>query len=551
MKLFSIFCLSIFIITQLNKQNKAQHSYQKTNSNFIILHKYSKAYLARDTENNKILLTNVTSTFARGDRINATYYLKPKLCLSKLDNCLAMGKVINYEYIESKKHGNILREFIITHIKKYSNNPLAPALLAGYKNDLTKDIKSSFFKTGTSHLLAISGLHIGGIAMFSYFLSKKILSLSIFLMLKYDIRKISAFFSLLCALLFLIISGFPISAQRAFLFVMIYVIGTLHDFKPAITNIILTSALFLLLIEPNNLFKAGFQMSFAAALCLSIYFNSFSAHSYFKKLCYSSFIATIITTPLVIFHFGIASIIAPLVNIMVMPITSIIIMPAAFICLLLSFFGLANLSFKLLDYILQLFSDLIKYFSEFAILTPANIKINEYSLLLLLIALLIILLSGNKRAYCVALIFYLTAYIIPYFNYYKADLIVTSINKIFILKYKNSHLISERNLNIYQQKYLDKKFNKLQKFNLKDYNNSELNCNKQYCVISKNNKLVTIVNYALANDKFLQLCEKSDLVINYTSGKICPNKLTFNKYDLNKLGHIKIHLEKNNIKFTL
>lgn len=551
MKLFSIFCLSIFIITQLNKQNKAQHSYQKTNSNFIILHKYSKAYLARDTENNKILLTNVTSTFARGDRMNATYYLKPKLCLSKLDNCLAMGKVINYEHIESKKHGNILREFIITHIKKYSNNPLAPALLAGYKNDLTKDIKSSFFKTGTAHLLAISGLHIGGIAMFTYFLSKKILSLSIFLMLKYDIRKISAFFSLLCALLFLIISGFPISAQRAFLFVMIYVIGTLHDFKPAMTNIILTSALFLLLIEPNNLFKAGFQMSFAAALCLSIYFNSFSAHSYLKKLCYASFIATIITTPLVIFHFGIASIIAPLVNIMVMPITSIIIMPTAFICLLLSFFGLANLSFKLLDYILQLFSDLIKYFSEFAILTPANIKINEYSLLLLLIALLIILLSGNKRSYCVALIFYLSAYIIPYFNYYKADLIVTSINKIFILKYKNSHLISERNLNIYQQKYLDKKFNKLQKFNLKDYNNSELNCNKQYCFISKNNKSVTIVNYALANDKFLQLCKKSDLVINYTSGKICPNKLTFNKYYLNKLGHIKIHLEKNNIKFTL
>ncbi len=246
-------------------------------------------------------------------------------------------------------------------------------------------------------MLAISGLHIGGIALIGYLVSKRILSFSNIIMLKYDIRKIASFFSLLLAFMFLIISGFPISAQRAFLFICIYFIATIYEFKLALSNLIFTATLIILLIDPSNLFKASFQMSFAAALALSLYFSNYAQDSYIKKLCYSSLIATIVTTPIVIFHFGLASIIAPLVNIIVLPLTSLIIMPAAIFCLLVSFLGLANYSFKLFDFILTIFTNIITYFSKFALLTPNYIKINELSLLLLLISLLVIIFSAKKK----------------------------------------------------------------------------------------------------------------------------------------------------------
>ncbi|MFZ8864250.1 MAG: ComEC/Rec2 family competence protein [Rickettsiales bacterium] len=534
-------------IISLQNLNPIKISYKKYNDEFVIVAKYQYRYLAIDKENKKILLSNISTILNTGDIIKATYYLKPPLCLSKLDNCLATAKVTKFSYLNAKKK-NILREYIIAHIKKYSANPLALALIAGYKDDISKEVKEVFFKTGTSHLLAISGLHIGGIALIGYLVSKRILSFSNIIMLKYDIRKIASFFSLLLAFMFLIISGFPISAQRAFLFIFIYFIATIYEFKLALSNLIFTATLIILLIDPSNLFKASFQMSFAAALALSLYFSNYAQDSYIKKLCHSSLIATIVTTPIVIFHFGLASIIAPLVNIIVLPLTSLIIMPAAIFCLLVSFLGLANYSFKLFDFILTIFTNIITYFSKFALLTPNYIKINELSLLLLLISLLVIIFSANKKNLILALIFYLIAYLVPYLNFYKPDLIITNINKIFLVKSNTGYLISKRKLNIYQEKYLAKKFNNLTKFELKNYANNNLHCNEKYCFFYKNNKIVTIINYKITTKKFRLICRYSDLVINYVSGENCSKKLTFNKFDLNKLRNIKIHLKAQDIK---
>lgn len=134
------------------------------------------------------------------------------------------------------------------------------AMMLGEKQELSDEQDALFMQSGTMHLFAISGLHIGVIA----------LSLQILLGLL-RLPRLVAFFACLVALaLYVDITGAAPSAVRALLMVTLWRAATLLRLPDNSLAALTTSALVVLLFAPMQLFSASFQMSYAilAALLL-------------------------------------------------------------------------------------------------------------------------------------------------------------------------------------------------------------------------------------------------------------------------------------------
>jgi len=131
------------------------------------------------------------------------------------------------------------------------------ALTLGYKRGLDPDIKQTFSSAGAMHVLAVSGLHVGIVFI--------VLSLLFgFLRKRKTGRTFFVFLVTLALWSFAFITGLSPSVQRAATMFTFVVIGENTRRSPNIYNSLAASAFFLLLINPNNLFEAGFQLSYSA-----------------------------------------------------------------------------------------------------------------------------------------------------------------------------------------------------------------------------------------------------------------------------------------------
>ena len=216
------------------------------------------------------------------------------------------------------------------------------AMLLGDKQKLDPQTKAQFIQTGTLHLFAISGLHIGVIAF------------ALFTLLRWfklpRIANTCTGLSLL--LLYVLIIGASPSALRAFL--MIFFLWGAYSFKrrPAPFSALVASALCVLLINPLQLWSPGFQLSYSVVTGILLYglplagffkkrlapdnFIPTSEIPYWKrsaiwiktKLLESSAItlsATLLSAPLILAYFKMFSPGAFLLNLILIPLASLTI----------------------------------------------------------------------------------------------------------------------------------------------------------------------------------------------------------------------------------
>ena len=143
-----------------------------------------------------------------------------------------------------------------------SANSLLCALLLGDKTELDEDIAEKFKRTGTMHLLAISGLHVGIVAWFAWRLAA----------LFGAGRRLSGTLALAVVLGYTLLTGAAPSAVRAAVMTGALVLSIVGRREPETLRAAALAFLVLLLIQPADLFHVGFQLSFAAVLgicCLS------------------------------------------------------------------------------------------------------------------------------------------------------------------------------------------------------------------------------------------------------------------------------------------
>ena len=131
---------------------------------------------------------------------------------------------------------------------------LLTGILLGKRSDVPTETLDVFRNSGTFHVLAVSGLHVGLVAMFCYF------GFSLF---RFP-QKILGLLTIIAVLIYACLVGFRPSVFRASLMAVLFLFATLIDRDADIFNLLAFAALVLLLLNPLQLWDIGFQLSFVA-----------------------------------------------------------------------------------------------------------------------------------------------------------------------------------------------------------------------------------------------------------------------------------------------
>ncbi|MFC1750384.1 DNA internalization-related competence protein ComEC/Rec2 [Pseudomonadota bacterium] len=138
------------------------------------------------------------------------------------------------------------------------------ALAIGNREGISGEQWQVLLKTGTNHLMAISGLHVGLIAGLCFVLVRSVWVYFPGLMLRWPKHKAGAVAAILAALGYAAMAGFSIPTQRALIMVVVFMFGLLSQRYRRPVDGLLLALLLVLLLDPLAVMDAGFWLSFAA-----------------------------------------------------------------------------------------------------------------------------------------------------------------------------------------------------------------------------------------------------------------------------------------------
>lgn len=291
-----------------------------------------------------------------------------------------------------------LQSSLIKVLKKHkiSNDELAicSALILGNKQYLEADLLEKYANVGATHVLAVSGLHVGIL----YIILSKVLEL--FKPRKKEkIWLTKPIIIILFLWFYAMITGLSPSVLRACTMFSFVVIGTTIKRNVNIYNTIGASALFLLCINPFLIYSVGFQLSYIAVIGI-IYiqprlYNYLNPTNkiidYIWQLSSVSIAAQIATFPLCIYYFNQFPNYFLLSNLVVIPFATFIIYCGIFVFLSNPITALSNLFAKLLVLIVKFLNNAIKWIEELPYTIIDNLYLNISEVLLIYIAIIILL----------------------------------------------------------------------------------------------------------------------------------------------------------------
>ena len=239
------------------------------------------------------------------------------------------------------------------------------ALLIGETTAIPAETLTAIRDSGLAHLLSISGLHVGLVAAFVLTLMRGSLSLIPALSLRYPIKKWAAVLAVAFAGGYTLLAGAPVPCQRAFLMLAIVMLAVILDRRGISMRLVAWAAAVILLVQPEALLGASFQMSFAAVVALVATYESLSLHRlvtgfahtptrralmYLAGIALTTLVASTATTPLSAFHFNRIAWYGLAANLAAVPLTGLWIMPWAVIAVCLLPFGLDGPAFTAMAY---------------------------------------------------------------------------------------------------------------------------------------------------------------------------------------------------------
>ena len=200
------------------------------------------------------------------------------------------------------------------------------AMALGDRSALTKELKETYSKTGASHVLALSGLHLG-----------IIYTLLSMLVVGRRWQMITQVATVLSIWAFVFLTGMSASVVRSAVMLTVYALLALGHRQKMSVNTLAFTAIVMLLVTPKALFDVGFQMSFMAVfsilLFVPLFYRPFSAEylmthravSWLWGMVAVSVAAQIGVAPLIAYYFGRFSCYFLLTNFIVIPAATLIL----------------------------------------------------------------------------------------------------------------------------------------------------------------------------------------------------------------------------------
>jgi competence protein ComEC len=156
-----------------------------------------------------------------------------------------------------------VRRFFAENLSQ-RNKAIFEALVLGERQSMTRELRETFSISGLSHVLAVSGLHIAVVAWLCYTVLKKILSFSSAIILRADIRKISALLTCFPVVAYTALTGFQVSAERAMVMGLCFLFSLVIGREKEVWSTLALAALLVLALDPHAVFSVSAQLSFLA-----------------------------------------------------------------------------------------------------------------------------------------------------------------------------------------------------------------------------------------------------------------------------------------------
>jgi len=224
------------------------------------------------------------------------------------------------------------------------------ALGFGSRHDLDPSIWSVLQTTGTGHLIAISGLHIGLVVTGSYFLLMLLIRLiplefcnqySFFQTI--NVRYSVIIISLTVGLIYGYLAGFSLPTSRALLMLSVYWLSRVLKIKISIKRWLLLTLFLLTILSPFSLFTASFWLSVYAVMIIfltlwrfkSLLNSGNSLWQFIKGLIIIQLSLTVMLLPISAVFFQQVSIVALLANLIAVPWMSFFTIPLCLLSILL------------------------------------------------------------------------------------------------------------------------------------------------------------------------------------------------------------------------
>ncbi len=221
--------------------------------------------------------------------------------------------------------GKSLSNLIDQKVEFSESKQIAKALLLGQKESLDKEIKNAYSETGTMHILAVSGLHVGIIYAILLLPLKRFKGDS-------KIKRAYLVFVVVLIWLYAVMTGFSPSVVRASTMFSLVTAGQMRKKKPSIWNVLAFSAMLMMVVEPEVIFDVGFQLSYLAVagivglqpVILRWWIPGNVVLEYFWQSAAVSLAAQLVTFPLSVFYFHQFPTYFLLANLIVVPLAFLI-----------------------------------------------------------------------------------------------------------------------------------------------------------------------------------------------------------------------------------
>ncbi|MGB3315513.1 MAG: ComEC/Rec2 family competence protein, partial [Albidovulum sp.] len=135
----------------------------------------------------------------------------------------------------------------------------AAALMTGDRSGVERATTDALRSSNLSHLIAISGLHMGLLTGFVFAACRYGLALVPPVALRINTKKLAAIVALLAAAFYLMLAGPSVATRRAFIMVAVMLVAVMADRRAISLRSVAIAALIVLVIEPESLIEPGFQ----------------------------------------------------------------------------------------------------------------------------------------------------------------------------------------------------------------------------------------------------------------------------------------------------
>ena len=246
-----------------------------------------------------------------------------------------------------------LRQHIAERLPE-SSAGIAIALATGDQNAVRDDDAEAMRRSGLTHLLSVSGLHIAAVVAFAMLLSLRLLALSERLALRFNLVLVSAGAAAAAGVGYTLLTGAQVPTVRSCVAALL-ILGGIALGRDAISiRLIAVGALVVLIIKPEALAGASFQMSFAAVTAIVALHSAGWSRRLFQRRdegpvarlarAAAATIATglaveIALIPMALYHFHRTGLYGVAANIIAIPLTTFVIMPLEAGALLLDLAG--------------------------------------------------------------------------------------------------------------------------------------------------------------------------------------------------------------------